>query len=428
MFASKRLALLLAPCLLLVFLSTRAALIWDLAVICLALLDAFLAPKPLELRVERENGTTVRLGQPSSSRITIINTAKRTMRGSLRDAWVPSAGASDNFYQFNLAPGERRRFTTQLQPKRRGKRRADYATVRSLGPLGLAGRQRSLVAPAHVQVLPPFNSRKHLPSRLNLLREMDGRSAVMVRGAGTEFDSLRQYVPGDDVRSIDWRSTARRGEVVVRTWRPERDRHVLIIIDCARHSATRMEEGTRLDVSIDSSFLLSALASAAGDRVEVMALDTRRRAWIAGKKSGELIAAMANELADVEPYLGELSAPALNLAASQRLSQHALVVLLSSLEAVSHDQALTDVLAMIAHKHTLIFASAINPQIEQMSHERDNADLAYQAAAAERTLLETNQARSQLKRLGIEVVESAPATLAPALADTYLALKAAGRL
>ena len=74
---------------------------------------------------------------------------------------------------------------------------------------------------------------KHLPSRLNLLREMDGRSAVMVRGAGTEFDSLRQYVPGDDVRSIDWRSTARRGEVVVRTWRPERDRHVLIIIDSA---------------------------------------------------------------------------------------------------------------------------------------------------------------------------------------------------
>ena len=104
------------------------------------------------------------------------------------------------------------------------------------------------------------------------------------------------------------------------------------------------------------------------------------------------------------------------------------MVLLSSLEAVSHDQALTDVLAMIAHKHTLIFASAVNPQIEQMSHERDNADLAYQAAAAERTLLETNQARSQLKRLGIEVVESAPATLAPALADTYLALKAAGRL
>ena len=91
MFASKRLALLLAPCLLLVFVSTRAALTWDLAVICLALLD-LLWRKPLELRVERENGTTVRLGQPSSARITITNTAKRTMRGSLRDAWVPSAG------------------------------------------------------------------------------------------------------------------------------------------------------------------------------------------------------------------------------------------------------------------------------------------------------------------------------------------------
>lgn len=88
-----------------------------------------------------------------------------------------------------------------------------------------------------MRVLPPFTSRKHLPSRLARLRELDGRTSVLTRGEGTEFDSLREYVPGDDTRSIDWRATARQTTVAVRTWRPERDRHILIVLDTGRTSA-----------------------------------------------------------------------------------------------------------------------------------------------------------------------------------------------
>ena len=91
-----------------------------------------------------------------------------------------------------------------------------------------------------MRVLPRFSSRKHLPSRLARLRELDGRTSVMIRGQGTEFDSLREYVRGDDVRSIDWRASARRADVVVRTWRPERDRRVMIVLDTGRTSAVRV--------------------------------------------------------------------------------------------------------------------------------------------------------------------------------------------
>ena len=62
---------------------------------------------------------------------------------------------------------------------------------------------------------------------------------LQVRGQGTEFDSLRDYVMGDDVRSIDWRASARRQQVVVRTWRPERDRRVVLVLDTSRTSAAR---------------------------------------------------------------------------------------------------------------------------------------------------------------------------------------------
>src|SRR5690606_30293595 len=127
-----------------------------------------------------------------------------------------------------------------LTPTRRGDREAVTVTGRSLGPFGVAGRQGAHRVPWSVRVLPPFLSRKHLPSRLARLRELEGQHPVLVRGQGTEFDSLREYVIGADVRSIDWRATARRHDVVVRTWRPERDRRVLIVVDTGRTSAGRV--------------------------------------------------------------------------------------------------------------------------------------------------------------------------------------------
>lgn len=132
-------------------------------------------------------------------------------------------------------------------------------------------------------MLPPFTSRKHLPSRLARLRELDGRTSVLTRGEGTEFDSLRAYVPGDDTRSIDWRATARQSAVAVRTWRPERDRHILVVLDTGRTSAGRVGDVPRLDAAMDATLLLTALATRAGDRVNLLAYDRRVRAQIQGR-------------------------------------------------------------------------------------------------------------------------------------------------
>ena len=149
----------------------------------------------------------------------------------------------------------------RCSPARRGDLRADRRDRPLRGPLGLAARQtHPSTSPARSASLPPFESRKHLPSRLARLRELDGRAAVRVRGQGTEFDSLREYVRGDDVRSIDWRATARSRNVVVRTWQPERDRRVVLVLDTSRTSAGRVGDVPRLDAAMDAALLLAALA------------------------------------------------------------------------------------------------------------------------------------------------------------------------
>src|SRR5690606_18119140 len=156
-------------------------------------------------RLERELPTSVRLGESVRTSLFVANPGTRTARGVLRDAWPPSAGAELTRHTLRRPGGERTRVTTTLTPTRRGDRWADRVTLRLRGPLGLAARQASVEVPGRLRVLHPFPSRRHIPSRLAVLRQLDGRVAMRTRGQGTELDSLRDYVEGDDVRSLDRR-------------------------------------------------------------------------------------------------------------------------------------------------------------------------------------------------------------------------------
>ena len=135
-------------------------------------------------------------------------------------------------------------------------------------------------------MLPLFRSRRLLPDKLARLRQVEGAIAVRGRGQGSEFDSLREYVTGDDPRAIDWRATARRTNVVVRTYRAERDRRVILALDTGRTSAGRVGDLPRLDHVLDAAQLLAVLAVRAGDRVDLVAHDALPRAALRGRTLG----------------------------------------------------------------------------------------------------------------------------------------------
>jgi uncharacterized protein (DUF58 family) len=408
--------------------SYGTVLLWALVVLAACALDVTLAASPRRVAVERRVPGSVRLTTATSSQLVVTNLTGRRLRAVVRDAWAPSAGAQVNRHPVDLPSGESARLTTVLVPTRRGDRSAGGVTIRSAGPLGLAARQVTLTVPGRLRVLPEFASRRHLPSRLARLREMDGRAAVQVRGEGTEFDSLREYVIGDDVRSIDWRASARRADMVVRTWRPERDRRVLIVLDTARTSAARIGDEPRLDASIEAALLLSALAGRAGDRVELVAYDRGVRARVAGAAGPRLMPALAEALAPVQPALLETDWPGLVGTVHQRLSQRALVVLLTTLDPAAVETGLLPVVGQLAAKHQVVVASVADPELAALRAARDSSAEVYDAAAAARGDLERTAVRTVLSRKGVEIVEGLPEELAPRLADTYLALKAAGRL
>ena len=392
------------------------------------LVDVALAGSVRGLIFSRSGGGSVRLGEPAEVTLTIGNPGRRRVRGVVRDAWPPSAGVSVGRHRIDVPPGARRTVVIQLRPTRRGDRRAVRVTVRAVGPLGLAARQGSHEVPCTVRVLPPFHSRRHLPARLARLRELDGRQAVRVRGQGTEFDSLREYVVGDDVRSIDWRASARASDVMVRTWRPERDRHIVLVLDTGRTSAGRVGDAPRLDAAMDAALLLAALASRAGDRVDLLAYDRRVRAAVVGSSAADLLPNLVNAMAPLEPELVESDSRGMIGEVLRRARRRSLVVLLTGLDPAPLEQGLLPVLPMLTTRLRLLLAGVADPRVTEMSHARGSAPAVYEAAAAERALFERRHVSTLLARHGVDVVDATPAELPPALADRYLALKAAGRL
>ena len=435
MAVTGRLALLVALGALVVGLlvpSLLGVLVVSGALALLAVVDALAAVPVGSLRLDREQdparATTLRLGTSLEVALRVANPGRRRARLVLRDAWEPSAGAVPARHRLVVPAGERRRVVTTLTPTRRGDRDAVRVTVRSLGPLGLAARQGGRVVPARVRVLPPFGSRRHLPSRLARMRELDGRRAIQVRGQGTEFDSLREYVAGDDVRSIDWRASARSTELVVRTWRPERDRHVLVVLDTGRSSAGRVGDAPRLDAALDTALLLAALASRGGDRVDLLALDREVRASVLGATAGDLLPALVTAMAPLEPRLVETDMRLLAASVLARAGQRSLVVLVTGLDEAAVTEGLDPVLGSLLRRHTVLLAAVDDPELATMAAGRGDAEAVYTAAAAETARAARRRTAERLGRRGVEVVDAGPEELPPAVADRYLALKAAGRL
>ncbi|OLB75365.1 MAG: hypothetical protein AUI14_21220 [Actinobacteria bacterium 13_2_20CM_2_71_6] len=379
-------------------------LVVSLVVLLAAALDVALAGAVGDLRLRREGASQVRLDDTAEVALVVTNTGVRTVRAEIRDAWVPSAGASPYAHHVDLDPDESARLVTTLHPTRRGDRPAVRVTIRSYGPLRLAYRQ------------------------------VTGRRADAMTPAWRL--RVREYVIGDDVRSIDWRASARRSDVIVRTWRPERDRRVLCVIDTGRTSAARVAtvignaslDEPRLDAAIDAALLLATLANRAGDRVDLLAIDTAVRAAVEGGTSRNLLPRLVNAMAPLQPALVETDFGLVAGEVLRRERKRALVVLFTALEAGALGEGLLPVLTQLTARHKVLLAAVHDPAVTELAARRGDAPGVYAAAAAHRTLAERDRLQNALRRHEVEVIDAPADLFASQVADAYLAMKAAGRL
>jgi uncharacterized protein (DUF58 family) len=179
---------------------------------------------------------------------------------------------------------------------------------------------------------------------------------------------------------------------------------------------------------MDAALLLGALASRAGDRVDLLAYDRQVRARVEGSTRTGLLTAMVRAMAPLEPELIEADAAGMVSTLLARVRQRCLVVLLTDLNATAMEEGLLPLLPQLTAKHLVMIAAVSDPRVGEMATARGDAAAVYDAAAAERARADRRRVTAELRRYGVEVVDAPPEDIASALADAYLSLKAAGRL
>lgn len=402
-----------------------------LAVACAC--DFALAAPVRRLGLTRSGDTSVRLGDTADVALTITNPSRRPLRAHLRDAWPPSSWqpgteTTASRHRLTIPAGERRRVTTRLRPTRRGDRQADRVTIRSYGPLGLFSRQGTHRAPWTVRVLPPSPAAstcpQNWPASANWMaapvcspaaRAPSSTASASTSPATTPAPSTgvpqpasprSPYAPGapNATATSSWSST------------PAVPRQAA----WATHPAS-MPPWTRPSSSQPSP-------PAPSDRVDLLAYDRKVRALVQGRTAGDVLPSLVNAMATLEPELVETDARGLTATALRTSPRRSLIVLLTTLDTAPIEDGLLPVLSQLTQRHTVLLASVADPHITEMAKARGNTDAVYEAAAAAQAQSERHRTAEQLRRHGVTVVDATPDDLAPALADAYLALKAAGRL
>jgi uncharacterized protein (DUF58 family) len=318
------------------------------------------------------------------------------------------------------------RLDATLVARRRGRHVLAAPAVRLDGPLGLACWYHRAGEDEELVVYPdlPAAFRLALAVRRGTFTQ-ESRRSVGPLGLGAEFESVRDYLPDDDVRHVNWRATARLGRPMTNQYRLEQDRDVICLVDSGRLMAAPLGDRTRLDAALDVVAAIAAVADQLGDRAGVVAFDTEIRRALTPRRKGAR--AVLHAIFDLEPRPVDSD---YELAfRTLRGAKRAFVLVLTDLLEESAARPLVEAVPLLARHHAVVVASAADTDLDALVQREPEAAVdVYTAAVALDVLAARARVTAQLRGAGAHVVEAEPAGLAAACVAAYLRAKARARL
>jgi uncharacterized protein (DUF58 family) len=244
------------------------------------------------------------------------------------------------------------------------------------------------------------------------------------RGHGSDFESLRPYTAGDDLRRIDWKTTARRGFLVSRTFRVDRGQQLTILLDAGRFMAERLGTRTRFEHAVNAAVMLGAAAERRGDTVSVACFSNRIESFLPAVRGAGMMPRVLDALADVEPRNVESDYWHVFSRVLARLGKRCLIVLFCEVLDRAGSAGLVHSLARSARKH-LILAVVLVDERTRAAADGVPMDLAdgYRKAAASHVALERILALNEMRSRGILVLETTPERLSLDLVSRYLGIR-----
>ncbi len=409
-----------------------AMLLADLALVLGVWIDALRAVRPgaVELAVFRDAPAAFSVGRAGPVSYRWVNGSRRVVRLRVREVRPDLLGGTQAPRRIAVAPRAETRETLTVVPVRRGREQAGAFIVDSIGPLGLGSRRGTIPLPWEAAVYPPLLAIRQRASVAQALRRREqGLKPLRQLGEGRLFESLREWVPGDDLRHIDWKATAKRRTVITRQYEAERRQQVLLMLDTGRLMMAEIAGVSRLDYVVQAALELAYAAAQQDDNVGVMAFADGVQHFVSPQRGRLGLKRVLDVLAVVEPKLVEPDYPGAFRYLAARNRKRALTVLFTDVIDRFASEALVANVASLRPRHLPLAVTLRNPELDDVATLRPAGPRdAFRRAAAEELLRAREEALGHMRHAGVLVLDVPPVRAAQAVVAKYLELKRRGRL
>jgi uncharacterized protein (DUF58 family) len=403
---------------------------FDVALVVLAACDFWLAPRPSAVTIERRVGPRLALGEREPVTIVGHNALPRAVRIEVRDEPPEEIPTQERLVALSLVPRGRGQGTYWVTPSARGDYSFAGLTARVSGPLGLIQRQWRHLAPTRVQVYPNFRqaARMELLARRSHLTRT-GLHTLRRRGEGRTFESLRDYVQGDDTRHMDWKATARRRRPIVREYEVERHQNILLMLDAGRMMTAEVGGLTKLDCAVNASLLVAHAALTHGDKVGLLVFGEEVLAYLPPRTGKHHVGRALEMLYRIQPSLVEPDyAAAFRYLAARRLQRALILVFTDLVDARASNRLLRHVAALMP-RHLVLLVAIADPTLQRYTNAAPaGVNTVYRQTVARDLLYERSEALREITARGGLALDVPPDRLNLAVVNRYLEVKRRGML
>jgi uncharacterized protein (DUF58 family) len=407
-------------------------LIYDILFILLALTDWFISRKlPEDLTISREFEKRFAIGDASSIKLHVQNLSPKNFYLHIKDEFPPEMRLEEEREaEFAIDAQSTADFYYRLTPPKRGNYKFGKTAVRFKSKFGLVWCQAELNQEESVKVYPNMRRAKEMELKaLGAKSYLAAQRKSVKRGEGREFESMRDYVRGDELRHISWTTTARRGKLTTRQYQIERDQTIIIAIDAGRLMTGRIEDETKFDSAIHAALALMSAAARGGDNCGMVVFGRKIKKFLPPKRNTEHFDAVLEALHDLEPEIIEPSYARAFQFVSSNTKKRSLVVILTDLVDKDASKELLSSLKLLRPRHLPLVVTIADRDLNTAvsTIPKDLKEVFIQSASEE-IIYQRDSALRMVESQGGLALDVTAVSLAPKLLQTYMRVKERGLL
>jgi uncharacterized protein (DUF58 family) len=415
---------------------------WDGLVLAASVLDGMRLPKERELTAQRAWKNAPALDSETEIELTIENRSGLAVECRIVDDLPPALTATAETLRVRSIPRVAATVEYSVQPMERGDCEAGWLYVRYRSWLGLVERWARAPLAQRVRVYPALRQGEEQQIFLARSRQLEMQlRRAQQRGLGRDFESLREYREGDDLRDICWTATARRGSPIARQYQTERSQAVWVVLDCGRLMRSRVAAApsrlstlpligekrrvhSKLDFACTTAVALAQLALYSGDRVGLLAYGQGIQQRLLPGRGAAHLRQLIESLAQVHAESGEADHLRATAALNRWQPRRALILWVTDVAETAMRPEVMDGAMQLLRRHVLLFVAMAQPEVEQIAQRPpEDVEQMFLAAAAQQMASRRELLLARLHEQGALTLDLNPEALTSRVLNQYLSVK-----